>query len=325
MDRDTEGSVKVSVIVAARDAAATIAETLDALLAQDRADPVEVVVAVPPGDPTRDVLAAYRERVLVVDNPGLTAPRGLNAALGAASGSVIVRCDAHAVLPPDYVRTALHVLDESGADVVGGIQRAVGDGLLQRAVAIAQSTPLGVGGARYRLGGTAGPTDTVYLGVFRREVLERLGGYTEDLERNQDYELNYRIRAAGGVVWFDPRLVVDYRPRGRLRDLWRQYFSYGRWKRVVLRRHPGSLRWRQTAAPVAVVGLLGSALAALLGAGVVSAVIPVLYTAGAAVTGIVESIRRRDLAGLLAPVPLVVMHLAWGIGFLIGHRRARSR
>lgn len=320
MHPNDSGHPPVSVIIAARSAATTIGETVSAALAQDYQGAIEVVVAVPPGDETRATLAEFGGKVTVVDNLGLTAPRGLNAAFDAASGAVIVRCDAHAVLPPDYVRTAVEALDQTGADVVGGIQRPVGVGFLQRAVAIAQSTPLGVGNARYRLGGKAGPTDTVYLGVFRRDTLDRLGGWSEDLDRNQDYELNYRIRATGGVVWFDPRLVVDYRPRDRLRLLWRQYFSYGRWKRVVVRRHSDSLRWRQLAAPLVVIGLLGSAGAALAGLGVVGAVLPTAYLAGAVVTGVVESIRRRDPAGLLAPAPLVTMHLAWGLGFLIGKR-----
>jgi succinoglycan biosynthesis protein ExoA len=308
----------VTVVMAARDAAGSVGDTIEAILGQDHAGPVEVVVAVPPDDGTRDALARFGESVRVVDNPGMTAPRGLNAAIAAASGSVIVRCDAHAILPPHYLRTALEVLDESGADVVGGIQRPVGSTVLQRAVAVAQSTPLGVGDARYRLGGSAGPVDTVYLGVFRREAMDRLGGYAEDLDRNQDYELNHRIRDAGGTVWFDPRLVVDYRPRRGLRDLWRQYFSYGRWKRVVVRRHRGSMRWRQAAAPLLVVGLVASAVAAAAGAGPIAAVIPGAYLAGTIVTGLVEAVRRRDGTALLAPVPLAVMHLAWGVGFLVG-------
>ena len=130
----------------------------------------------------------------------------------------------------------------------------------ERAVGLAMTTPLGAGDARWRLGGPAGPVDTVYLGVFRRDALEEAGGFDAALARNQDYELNWRLRERGRTVWFDPALEVAYRPRGSLAQLARQYYDYGWWKRAMLRRHPASLRRRQLAAPLLVSGLAGSAL-----------------------------------------------------------------
>jgi hypothetical protein len=189
---------------------------------------------------------------------------------------------------------------------------------VERSIAIAQTTPLGVGDARYRLGGEAGPVETVYLGVFPRKVLDRHGGYSESLERTQDYELNHRIRAAGGTVLFDPRLVVDYRPRSSLRALWRQYFAYGRGRRRFAARHPGSLRWRQLAAPALVLGLVGSAVAAALGLGWISAAVPFVYAGSVLSAGVWLTLSRRDTAALLTPLGLAVMHLAWGLGFLTG-------
>lgn len=310
----------VSIVIPARDASGTIAATIGGALAQDYSGEIEVVVAAPPDDPLRALPALADPRVRIVDSPDGRTPTGLNAAIAAARGTVIVRCDAHSVLPPDYVRIAVEVLGGSAVDVVGGIQRPAGDRFFQRAVGIAQSTPIGVGDARYRRGGDPGPVDTVYLGVFRRETLDRVGGFAPDLDRNQDYELNHRIRATGGVVWFDPRLVVDYAPRSKTGRLWRQYFDYGRWKRIVVRRHPRSLRWRQLVAPLLVLGLVVSGVLAAVGATLPALVIPSLYGAGLAITGIVESLRRRTVAGLAAPFALVVMHLAWGIGFLVGQR-----
>ncbi len=133
----------------------------------------------------------------------------------------------------------------------------------ERAIAAAMSSRFGAGDARYRIGGDAGPAETVYLGVFKRSTLERLGGYDEHFARNQDYELNHRIRQSGGLVWFEPSLQVVYRPRGSLAALASQYFQYGAWKREFARRHPGSLRWRQLAPPLAVLALALSLPAAI--------------------------------------------------------------
>jgi hypothetical protein len=189
--------------------------------------------------------------------------------------------------------------------------------LLEKAIALAMSSPLGAGDARYRLGGPPGPTDTVYLGSFRRGALEKVGGFDETLERNQDYELNIRLREAGGVVYFHPDLVVDYRPRGSFGDLWRQYLDYGRWKREVIRRHPGSVRWRQLAAPLLVVGLVVSLILIIAGAPwgwVLPIAYPGILIAGAGWL----ALTRREPAAILFPAVVAMMHLAWGLGFLQG-------
>ena len=253
----------------------------------------------------------------VVANPAGSTPAGLNAALAASSGTVVVRCDAHAELPPGYLARVVATLERTGAANVGGRQVPTGETFWERAVALAMSTPLGAGDARYRLGGEEGPTDTVYLGAFRREALEAAGGFDESLHRNQDYELNWRLRQAGGTVWFDPELAVSYRPRGSLGRLARQYFDYGRWKRVVLRRHPSSLRLRQLAAPLLVVGLVASAVLAFTSAASFAAALPVLYATLLAGGSAVVGVRRREPAAVLLPLVLATMHLSWGVGFFL--------
>lgn len=318
MDPDPQPTV--SIVIPVRNEAGGIGEALDAALGQDYQGTIEVVVAVAPSDDgTRELverLAAGSERLRIVDNPAGSTPAGLNAAIRTAVGEIIVRCDGHALLPRDYVSTAVRRLESTGAVNVGGVQAAVGTGAMQRAIAAAMSSPFGVGDARFHRGGAAGPVDTVYLGVFRRDALEAAGLFDERLARNQDYELNHRLRTGGGVVFFDPELVVEYRPRSSLGALWRQYFDYGRWKRVVVALHPESLRWRQVAAPAFVVGLVGSAAAALLGWWPVALVIPGLYAAATLVATAVDLIRRRDGAMLLLPLVYPTMHLAWGTGFL---------
>lgn len=312
---------RVSVIIPARDAADHIAAAVNSALDQPEVD--EVVVAA--GDPdTRWAVSAIDDpRVRAVPNPQGTTPAALNRALRESGGSIVVRCDAHSVLPPGYVARALATMEQTGAVNVGGRQAPRGDTLFGKAVALAMVSPIGAGDARHRIGGAAGPVDTVYLGTFRREAIEAVGGFDESLERNQDYELNWRLRQRGGRVWFDPALEVTYRPRATPRRLWRQYFEYGYWKRVMLARHPESLRWRQLAAPALVAGLAASPLLGLIRPWA-TALIPGGYLAVTVGAAIVDLIRSRQPAALIEPLALWVMHLAWGTGFIaaqLGGRR----
>ena len=316
----------LSVVIPLRDSAATLPACLDAVLAQDYPGALDVVLAVGPSqDDTQQIAeaaAASDARVSVVANPSGRTPAALNAAIAASHGEIVARVDGHAVLPPGYLRQAVETLQETDADNVGGIQEAVGESTFERAVAAAMTSKFGVGNAAFHYGGDPGPTDTVYLGVFRRSALARVGGFDETLVRNQDYELNWRIRDTGGVVWFDPRLRVRYRPRSSLRALGRQYFEYGHWKREVLRRHPRSTRVRQLVAPAAVVANA---------AGVVLGVahsprwlaVPGVYAAAALGASVVAG--RSEGPGVTARLPAVfaVMHHAWGAGFLLNWRRPR--
>lgn len=314
----------VSVVMPVLNAATTLADAVAAALDQDYPGEVEVVIA---HGPSRDGTAALLEvlaadpRVRVVPNPSGGTAAGLNTAVAAARGEVTARCDAQSRFPRHYLRRAVEILAETGADNVGGTQAARGTTFLARAVALAQTTFLGVGDARYRRGGRPGPVDTVYLGVFRRDALERVGGFDETQVRNQDYELNWRLRASGGTVYFHPDLAVSYAPRSRLGPLWRQYFQYGTWKRVMLRKHPRSLRWRQLAAPGLVAGLIWSAVMLLTPWPWAAAIVPGAYLAAVLGAALLEAGRRRDAAALALPAVLPTMHLAWGLGFLVGRAR----
>jgi hypothetical protein len=177
------------------------------------------------------------------------------------------------------------------------------------------ASPFGAGDARHRIGGPAGPVETVYLGVFRRSTLERLGGFDVTFDRNQDYELNHRIRESGGLVWFDPELRVTYRPRGSLGALASQYFQYGQWKREFARRHPGSLRWRQLAPPFLVALLAGSIVAGLWWAPIWA--LPIAYLIALLLIGLAH-LSRLGIAALGMSIALATMHLSWGLGFLTG-------
>ena len=324
----------VSVIVPARDAEATLPAALASILGQDYAGDVEVIVADGSASAaTRELLASRFPEVRRVANPERGTAAGLNRALAAARHPVIARCDAHSVLAPGYLARAVDTLERTGAANVGGRQLAAGSTAFERAVALATRHPLGTGAPRYRVGGRPGPVDTVFLGVFRRETLLNVGGWDETLQRNEDYELNWRLRARGGTVWFDPDLVTAYRPRGTFRALARQYFDYGRWKAVVLARHPRSWRARQLAAPLLVASLALSppllAAAALLpgpaaapGLAAAGAAAPLTYATALLGASAAIGFRHPGRAALLVPAVAATIHLAWGAGFLRGLPRA---
>ena len=320
---------RVSVVIPAYRAAGALASTLDSVLAQDYGGEMETAVAVAVEEQYAATVALIDDTprfasVRHVDNPDGRTPAALNRAIEATSGEIIVRVDTHAQLPTDYVSTAVRTIRETGAAVVGGRQVSAGRSFMQRAIGMALTSPAGSGDSRYKVGGPPGPTDTVYMGIFRREALLAVGGFDEQMERNQDYELNWRIREAGGVVWFNPELYAEYQPRRSLGALASQYFQYGQWKHVSLRRHPKSLKPRQLAPPALVLTLLLSLVMAGCTASIWSAVVPVFYAGFLGMAALVELVRKRDAAALLLPVVLTVMHLGWGIGVMVPARPPRN-
>ena len=322
----------VSVIMSIRDEERHLIDAVEHVLDQDYAGEVEVVLAVGPSrDRTAEIAADISNRdlrVRVVDNPAGRTPNGLNAAIAAARHGIVVRVDGHGLLPPGYVRRAVEVLQETGAANVGGIMQAEGETDFERAVARAMTSPLGVGGARFHLGGRAGPADTVYLGVFRRDVLQRLGGYDEHFVRAQDWELNHRIRQSGETVWFTPDLVVAYRPRHNLRALAGQFFRTGQWRREVIRRHPDTASSRYLAAPAVTGGIAAGTVAGFVAAAggpgwmALGWLAPAGYLVGVMIAGLVEGRGLPLRARAWLPVVLATMHTTWGTGFIVGSRPA---
>ena len=322
------GLPSVSVVVPARDCADVIAGCLDALGRQSYRGPMDVTVAVAPStDGTEQVLAdtAVEFPLRVVENRAGTTPAGLNAAVAACDGAIVARVDAQSRLPPYYIARAVATMARTGAANVGGVQRPAASGDTAGAIAAAMASSFGGGPAAFRRGRREGPSDTVYLGVFDRAALAAVGGFDETLERNQDYELNWRLRQQGFTVWLDPELEVDYLPRSSFAGLARQYFAYGAWKRTVLLRHPRSLRVRQLAAPALTAGLAASAIGLAAGRWL-GAALPGLYATACAVAAWrLRAVlpRRRDR--LRAAAAFATMHLSWGTGLLTGRTRSRRR
>ncbi|MEV6134335.1 glycosyltransferase family 2 protein [Streptomyces violaceusniger] len=298
------------------------------ILEQEYDGEMEVVIALgPSADRTDEIaaeLVAEDPRVHTVPNPTGRTPAALNAAIKASRHPVVVRVDGHGMLSPDYIATAVRLLEETGAQNVGGIMHAEGENDWEKAVAAAMTSKIGVGNAAFHTGGDAAPAETVYLGVFRREALEQQGGYNEEFIRAQDWELNFRIREAGGLIWFSPELKVSYRPRPSVRALAKQYKDYGRWRHVVARFHQGSINLRYLAPPTAVVAI---AAGIVVGAAVTpwAFVIPGGYLAAIVAGSVPAGKGLPMMARLRVPVALATMHMSWGWGFLTSPRALAKR
>jgi len=312
----------VSVVMPMRDEQDFIADCLDAILANDYpSDHLEILVIDGQStDRSPDIVRQYAERhscVRLLDNEKRIASAALNVGLRQARGDVIVRMDAHTVYASDYVRTCVELLETTGAASVGGVQRAVGTGYRGNAIAIATTTPFGIGGAPFRHKEGAMWVDTVYLGAWRRSTLEGIGGFDEDWVANEDYELNVRLRQAGGRILLSPDIRCWYHVRPTVRALAQQWLRYGFWKVKTLVAHPGSLRWRQLA-PLALVAALMISLGLLPLSPALGAAVPLLYL-GANLLAAVWTAYLRGWRYLpLLPLVFATIHLSWGAGFLAG-------
>ena len=312
----------ISVILPVLNEQAHLEESIRAILSQKYLGTIEVILALGPSrDLTNEIaarLASEDSRITLVENPSGKTAAGLNRALNESTQEIVVRVDAHAEIPDNYLEIVVETLRESGAVNVGGVMGAEGITFFETAVAAAMCSPFGVGGSRFHIGGKAGYVDTVYLGAFIRQAVVDAGGFDERFIRAQDWELNYRLRQNGGKIYFDPRLHVTYRPRPNLRRLAKQYFEYGRWRRVIARKYPETINYRYLAPPLALIGTVLSLIAG-------TAFDPSLYLPAATYITFI-AITPLFISKNLAHYPLLLfilptMHFSWGFGFLTSPRK----
>lgn len=299
------------------------------ILDQDYQGEKQIVLALgPSSDRTNEIaesLAAEDPRVSLVPNPQRDIPIGLNLAIGASVHPVIVRVDAHSELTPDYTRRGIEALRREGAANVGGVMRAAGATPVQRAIAAGYNSPYGLGGGAYHLDGTPGPAESAYLGIFRAEAVAAVGGYDPYIRRGEDWELNLRIRNAGGLVWFEPALGVTYWPRASFGNLAKQFFATGAWRAVITARHPKETPLRFYLPGTLVLGLALSLMVLLLQ---LVGALPwqwwsiVHFTPLAYLAAVLFACTRlpglRGSERVLGLWALICMHLCWGTGFLWG-------
>lgn len=317
---EATGLPLVSVIMPICNEEEHIESCLDAILAQDYpADRFDVLVV--------DGMSEDRTRKIVVDgyvggypnvrllnNPQRIVPTALNLGIRAAQGDIIIRVDGHTTIAPDYVRQCVTALERTEADNVGGRMDAEAPGYFGKAVALATSSPFGVGNARFHYSHKQEWVDTVYMGAYRRGVFDRIGLFDEELVRNQDDEFNYRLRAHGGRILLCPQIRSRYTNRSSPQELWRQYFEYGYWKVRVLQKHPRQMRWRQFVPPLFVLALLG-----VLGLSAWGVFWPLALIAGSYLMASLWIAVRSGLRYLaVLPVVFLILHVSWGTGFLAG-------
>ena len=312
---------EISVILPILNEEKYLEDSVAAILNQNFDGPLEVILAVGPSqDRTMEIalklqgkLQREDARIVIIENPTGRTAAGLNLAIAASSYSIIVRVDGHSNIPANYCQLVYEILKDTGAVNVGGVMDAKGRSVFEKSVARAMRSPLGVGASRFHTGGAPGEVDTVYLGAFRKEALLAAGGFDERFTRAQDWELNFRLRGLGGVIYFDPRLIVTYRPRSSLVALAKQYFQYGHWRRVVSRRHQGTVNYRYLAPPFTVIATLLSLVLGWL-------ISPILFLP-AVIYGtfilIASILIGKSLGEILClPAVLLTMHISWGVGFL---------
>ena len=314
----------VSIILPIRNEARYIARCLQAVLTQDYPrDRIEILVVDGMSeDGTREMVARFAAqdpRVQLIDNPQRIVPTAMNRGIRLAHGSVVVRVDGHAVIAEDYVRRCIQDLAKVDADCVGGAICTIGETWVASAIAIAQSSPFGVGNAAFRYATSAQHVDTLAFGAYRRQVFDRIGLFDEELVRNQDDEFNFRLLRRGGKIWLDPEIRSDYFSRATLSALWNQYREYGFWKVRVIQIHSQPASWRHLVPGAFVLTLLASAvLSFVLGSPIVGLAAAALYALVSLSASFWLGVHKGWRYVPILPVAFATMHMAYGVGFLAG-------
>lgn len=306
-----------------------IERSLGSVLAQDYpADRMDVLVVDGRStDRTREVVERIAQTapvpVRLLDNPRKIQAAALNVGLAEIDADLIVRVDGHCTLEPDYVRRCVEVSNESKADNVGGRQDAVGQGPVGRAVALATTSPFGIGNAAFHYAKEPAWVDTVYLGAFRRDVFDRIGGFSEDVGPNEDDDLNLRLRRAGGRIRLDPSIRSTYYCRRSLSALWRQYYRFGVNKIRVMRKQSTLPNVRMLVPPLFVLGLVASVVAAIATGWWPLAFVAIGPYVLVAIAASLLAARRDPGGAILLPGIFLAIHLAYGVGVISGFLKRR--
>lgn len=320
----------ISVIMPIRNESGFIAESLGAVLRQEYPQEKMEILVVDglSTDDTRRIvteLAARHPNLRMYDNPGRIVPTGMNIALRAARGEIIVRVDGHCEIAPDYVRRCVEHLQSDGADGVGGPIETIGNTYLARGIAVAMSSPFGVGGAAFRtIEDRKMFVDTVAFPAYTRAAIDRAGLYDEELVRNQDDEYNYRLRKLGGKILLTPDIRSRYYSRSSLGKLWKQYFQYGYWKVRVMQKHSRQMRPRQFVPPLFVVALFLS-LALAPWSGWPLAIVGGAYLLANLAASTITAARQGWQYWPVLVVSYALLHTGYGLGFLWGLIRFSNR
>jgi glycosyltransferase involved in cell wall biosynthesis len=335
MAATSDAHAGVSYVMPVLNEAEYLESAVASIVAQAYPGPWELVLAVGPStDGTDGIVArltAADDRIRTVANPGTDIPIGLNLAIAASRHPVIVRVDAHTQLGEGYTERGVADLARTGAASLGGIMLAKGRPGFQAAVARAYNSRFGLGGGAYHgEHAVEGPAESAYMGIMQADVVRSIGGFDESLRRGEDWELNYRLRQAGHLVWLDPLLRVTYWPRSTWPKLARQFVATGIWRGELVRRLGARNPLRFFAPPVLVINLVLAIVAIPLHAtGVLHDwwgwVLALVYVPPVLYLGLLGAAAIRQGGNLLDwlrfCLATATMHLSWGLGFLVGVTR----
>jgi glycosyltransferase involved in cell wall biosynthesis len=317
----------ITIILPIRNEAKHIKETLDSILNQNNINQVvEILIADGMSiDGTRDFITKYQKdhpNIILIDNPEKIVSTGFNRALNKSKGDIIIRIDGHCEIAPDYIQKCLECLEKINADCVGGATEHVASGLVGKSIKMAQSSFFGVGGVSFRKKVEKGEyVDTLAFGAYKREVFDQLGGYDEELVRNQDDEFNFRMIQNDMKIWLDPSIKSTYTQRNSFTGLFKQYFQYGFYKIRVVQKRRGIASWRHVVPGLFVLGLFTSLSIFLFNENN----IPILsfcllylsFSLFATILGLIK-MPSNFISVLMLPVTFFILHISYGLGFLMG-------
>ncbi|WP_309089836.1 glycosyltransferase family 2 protein [Phenylobacterium sp.] len=314
VDTESRAVIIIPCLNEAKAIAGVIARILDD---QGLVDPLLLVADGGSTDGTREIvadIAARDPRVRLLHNPRRLQSAGINLAAESLDEARpwMIRVDAHADYPPNYVSTLISEARRTGATSVVVSMDTKGEGVFQRAAAAAQNSVLGTGGSAHRLAGEGRWVDHGHHALFRLDAFEAIGGYDESFSHNEDAELDLRLTREGGRIWLTDKVRIGYHPRSTPGALWKQYFSYGKGRARTVLKHFTPLKIRQTL-PLAVAPAVASLAAAPF---FWAFAVPALVWMAAALSfGLLLGVRKRDPAAALSGVAAMIMHLAWSAGF----------
>ena len=317
----------VSVILPIRNELHYINKTINSIINQTFDGEIEILIADGMSDDgTRnkiELLQKIHRNIYLIDNPQKIVSTGFNRALNIAKGDMILRVDGHSKLEPNYIKNSLALIGKMNADCVGGPIKHVSNGIIGESIIIAQSSIYGNGGARFRLKLKKGEyVDTLAFGCYKRKVFRDIGGYDEELKKNQDDEFNFRLIQNGGSIWLDPTIKSIYYSRNSLFKFFNQYFKYGFYKLRVMQKRKGISSYRQLVPPTFVLTIFFGIISHTLFKNTIIlnlvAICYILFCLLSVWLSFVKISKRAMLPKLLLPLTLLTMHFSYGFGFLLG-------
>ena len=314
----------ISIILPIRNEKYFIANTLDSILSQS-VDGIEIIIADGLStDGTREIIKAFQKEnssIILIDNPEKIVSTGFNRALSKSTGEIIIRVDGHSIIHYDYASKCKQQLNLKNCACVGGLIHPLGNSIFTKIITLATSSKFGVGNSKFHYSKISCWSDTVYLGAYKREIFEEIGGYDEELVRNQDDEYNFRMIQNDMKIWLDPSIKSTYTQRNSFMGLFKQYFQYGFYKIRVMQKRQGFASWRHLVPGLFVFGLLTSlSIFIIYGNNIPILLLCLPYLSFSLFSTILELIKSplNHFSIMMLPLTFYILHISYGSGFLLG-------